>query len=81
MIFVRKLTPLRVIGEILKLKKNRYSHIDSCILVAVGQLKLEEILDDLLAFGMILVKKLRVKLDAIQAAPFLLHRLNLTGLV
>jgi len=31
-IFVRKITPLGVIGEMLKVKKNRYGHIDLRIL-------------------------------------------------
>ena len=44
-------------------------------------LELEEVLDDLSAFGVLLVKKLRMELDAVQPPPFLLHGLNLAGLV
>ena len=60
MIFVRKITTLLVIGEISKLKKNQYGHIDRGLFLNCNQsecgLELEEVFDDLAAFGMIFVE-------------------------
>ena len=53
MIYVKDLTLPCVIGEILKVKKNRYSHIDRSFF---QDLELEEVFDDLAAFGMIFVE-------------------------
>ena len=57
-IFVRKINSVGVIGEILKLRKNRYSHIDRGILAGRldGILELQEVFDDLPALRMLLVK-------------------------
>jgi len=39
-IFVRKSTPTGVIGEILKVKKNRYGHIDGALFLNCNQSEL-----------------------------------------
>ena len=85
-----------VISEILRLRKNRYSHIDLtifnhkdtkplirnllCALVSLW-LRLQEVFDDLPAFRILLVKELGMELDTVETATLLLHRLDLTGLV
>jgi hypothetical protein len=51
---------MRVIGEILKVKKNRYGHIDRGFLA--GFLELEEVFDDVATFGMLFVKELGMEL-------------------
>ena len=43
---------------------------------ATGTSQGEKILDDPASLGVFLVKKLGMKLDAIDSAPLLLHRLN-----
>ena len=77
-VYVRKLTSLRVIDEIPRLRKNRYGHIDTSFF---GGLKGQEVLDDLTAFRALIVEKLWMKLDAVEAASLLLHCLNLARLV
>lgn len=79
MISVKKLTPLGVIGEILKVRKNRYGHIDRSFLG--GFLELEEVFDDVTSFGVLFVKELGMELDAVNASALLLHRLDLARLV
>ena len=84
-IVVKNLTPLGVIGEISRLRKNRYSHIDRSffdrICVISQDLELEEVFDDLPTFGVLLVEELGMKLQAVKPASFLLHRLDRTRLV
>ena len=76
---MRKITTRRIIGEISKLRKNRYSHIDRSFLLR--KLEFEEVFDDAATFGMLVVKQLRMELDAVNTPALFLHRLDLARLI